>query len=41
MKKFVGAVLAATFAVTALVAAGTAVTGGEISVHAGNVTNRP
>ncbi|MGW0884609.1 hypothetical protein [Streptomyces sp. NPDC002671] len=41
MKKFIGAVLAAAFAVTALVAAGAAVTGSETSVQAGTITNRP
>ncbi|MGW0885677.1 hypothetical protein [Streptomyces sp. NPDC002671] len=41
MKKCIGAVLAAAFAITALVAAGTAVTGAETSVQAGNVSNRP
>ncbi|MGW0769300.1 hypothetical protein [Streptomyces sp. NPDC002676] len=41
MKKFIGAVLAAAFAVTALVAVGTAVTGSGTSVQAGTITNRP
>ncbi|MGW0769239.1 hypothetical protein [Streptomyces sp. NPDC002676] len=40
MKKFIGAVLAAAFAVTALVAVGAAITGGETGVQAGTIINR-
>jgi len=41
MQKRIAALLAAAFAVTALVAAGVTVTGGETAVQAGNIINRP
>ncbi|MFE1384227.1 hypothetical protein ACFW6S_35315 [Streptomyces sp. NPDC058740] len=41
MKKRIAALLAAAFAITALVTAGATVTGGETAVQAGNITSRP
>ncbi|MEU2396354.1 hypothetical protein [Streptomyces sp. NPDC007369] len=41
MKKRISALIAAVFAVTALVAGGAAATGGESTIQAGIIANHP